>query len=152
MRSRYPSTSNFSASFGPGPLTPAIKALIIANVAAFLITLVAPAVTLRLGLRPADVFGALQLWQPLTYMFLHGNWLHLAGNNAYVTAVRAGGVVDTITPVESMAGQYGVAIVSDQDSVMINQSGIGRTAATIRLVKGSRADTIQISSYGRVLK
>jgi membrane associated rhomboid family serine protease len=80
MRSRYPATSNFSASFGPGPLTPAIKALIIANVAAFLVTLVAPAVTLRLGLRPADVFGALQLWQPLTYMFLHGGIFHILFN------------------------------------------------------------------------
>ena len=28
MRSRYPATSGFSYSFGPGPLTPAIKALI----------------------------------------------------------------------------------------------------------------------------
>ncbi len=79
-------------------------------------------------------------------------WLHLEENKAYVTAVLAGGVVDTITPVESLAGQYGVTVVSDRDSVMINQSGIGRTAATIRLLKGSRADTIQISSYGRVLK
>ena len=80
MRSRYPATSNFSSSFGPGPLTPAIKALIIANVAAFLITLVAPAITLRLGLRPADVLGQLQLWQPLTYMFLHGGIFHILFN------------------------------------------------------------------------
>ena len=79
-------------------------------------------------------------------------WLHLIGGNVYVTTVLAGGVVDTITPVESLAGQYGVVLVSNQDSVMVNQSGIGRTAATIRLLKGSRADTIQISSYGRVLK
>ena len=80
MRSRYPATSNFSASFGPGPLTPAIKALIIANVVAFLVTLVAPAVTLRLGVRPADVLGELRLWQPLTYMFLHSGIFHILFN------------------------------------------------------------------------
>ena len=79
-------------------------------------------------------------------------WLHLDGNNAYVTAVLAGGALDTITPIESMSGQYGVNVVTTQDSVMINQSGIGRTAATIRILKGIRADTIQISSYGRVMK
>ncbi|MBI2827861.1 MAG: rhomboid family intramembrane serine protease [Acidobacteria bacterium] len=80
MRSRYPASSIFASSFGPGPLTPAIKALIAANVAAFLVALVVPAITLRLGLRPADVVGRLQLWQPLTYMFLHGGIFHLLFN------------------------------------------------------------------------
>ena len=79
-------------------------------------------------------------------------WLHLTGNNAYVTAVLAGGALDTITPVQSMSGLYGVSVVSTEDSVMINQSGIGRTAAEIRILKGARVDTIQISSYGRVMK
>src|SRR5687767_3787001 len=80
MRSRYPSTSNFSYSFGPGPLTPAIKALVIANVAMFVISLIMPAITLILGLRPADVLGQLQLWQPVTYMFLHGGIFHILFN------------------------------------------------------------------------
>lgn len=80
MRSRLPSASNFSYSFGPGPITPAIKALIIANVAAFLVSLVVPAVTLTLGMRPADVIGRLQLWQPVTYMFLHGGIFHILFN------------------------------------------------------------------------
>ncbi len=81
MRSRYPSsTSTFASSFGPGPLTPAIKALIAANVAAFLIALVVPAITLRFGLRPADVVGSLQIWQPVTYMFLHGGIFHILFN------------------------------------------------------------------------
>jgi membrane associated rhomboid family serine protease len=61
-------------------LTPAIKALVIANVAAFLISLVAPAITLRLGLRPADVVGGLAFWQPVTYMFLHGGIFHILFN------------------------------------------------------------------------
>lgn len=77
---RAPATSTFAYSFGPGPLTPAIKALIAANVAAFLVALVAPAVTRLLGLRPADVVEQLYLWQPLTYMFLHGGIFHILFN------------------------------------------------------------------------
>jgi membrane associated rhomboid family serine protease len=80
MRSRYPSASNFAYSFGPGPLTPAIKALVIANVVMFVITLIVPAITLRLGMRPADLVGRLQLWQPFTYMFLHGGIFHILFN------------------------------------------------------------------------
>ena len=80
MRSRFPSSSSFAYSFGPGPLTPAIKALVIANVAAFLVSMVVPAVTLRLGLRPADVVGTLAIWQPVTYMFLHGGIFHILFN------------------------------------------------------------------------
>jgi membrane associated rhomboid family serine protease len=80
MRSRYPSTSTFAYSFGPGPLTPAIKALVAANVAAFLLAIAVPAVTLRLGLRPADVVGSLAVWQPVTYMFLHGGLFHILFN------------------------------------------------------------------------
>ena len=80
MPPRYPATSNFASSFGPGPLTPAIKALVVANVAAFLVSLVVPAVALQLGLRPADVVGSLHLWQLFTYMFLHGGIFHLLFN------------------------------------------------------------------------
>jgi membrane associated rhomboid family serine protease len=80
MRSRYPATSSFSYSFGPGPLTPAIKLLIVANVAAFLAGLIAPPILLVFGMRPADVLGGLRLWQPLTYMFLHGGIFHILFN------------------------------------------------------------------------
>jgi len=67
-------------SFGPGPLTPAIKILIGVNVAAFLATFFYAPITLYLGLRPADVFGELRIWQPLTYMFLHGGIFHILFN------------------------------------------------------------------------
>ena len=81
MRSRYSSSpSSFSYSFGPGPLTPAIKALVAANVALFLVKLMVPAIVLQLGLRPADVIGELRLWQPLTYMFLHDGIFHILFN------------------------------------------------------------------------
>ncbi len=80
MRSRYPSASNFAYSFGPGPLTPAIRALIAVNVGAFFLSALVPAVTRRLGLAPGDVFGGAALWQPVTYMFLHGGIFHILFN------------------------------------------------------------------------
>ena len=80
MRSRYPSASNFSYSFGPGPLTPAIKALIIANVAAFLVTSFAPELLLYFGLRPKDVIEQYTAWQLVTYMFLHSGIGHILFN------------------------------------------------------------------------
>src|SRR5678816_2573717 len=80
MRSRYPSSSSLAYSFGPGPLTPAIKAIVIANVIAFVVSLVFPAITLTFGLRPADIFTRLHVWQPVTYMFLHGGIFHILFN------------------------------------------------------------------------
>src|SRR5215510_6171687 len=80
MRSRYPSSSTLAYSFGPGPLTPAIKAIVIANVVAFVVSLVLPAITLTFGLRPADIVGRLHLWQPVTYMFLHSGIFHILFN------------------------------------------------------------------------
>jgi membrane associated rhomboid family serine protease len=80
MRSRYPATSTFSYSFGPGPLTPAVKALLLANVAIFLLTLIFPAIVLQFGLWPEAVFERFAVWQPFTYMFLHGGFGHILFN------------------------------------------------------------------------
>jgi membrane associated rhomboid family serine protease len=77
---RYPRYSTVTYSFGPGPWSPTVKMLIIANVAAFLLSAIVPAVVLRLGLVPAAVFGDLAVWQPVTYMFLHGGIGHLLVN------------------------------------------------------------------------
>lgn len=79
MRGRYP-TSSFSYSFGPGPLTPAIKALIIANVVAFVLAFYVQGLTRLFGLRPADVLESGRVWQPFTYMFLHGGLFHILFN------------------------------------------------------------------------
>lgn len=73
---RYPRSSDVSYSFGPGPPSPAVKALIIANVGIFLVLFFLPdgasqPLLLQFGLRPAAVLGQLQLWQVVTYMFLH---------------------------------------------------------------------------------
>jgi membrane associated rhomboid family serine protease len=77
---RYPRYSDVTYSFGPGPLSPAIKILIIVNVAAFLLSSIVREIIVRLGLRPADVFEGLAFWQPVTYMFLHGGVGHLLFN------------------------------------------------------------------------
>ncbi len=76
---RRVSPSNIAYSFGPGGLTPAVKALVIANVVAFLVQAVVPELTYRLSLQPAAVWGG-AVWQPLTYMFLHGGVSHILFN------------------------------------------------------------------------
>lgn len=77
---RYPARYPSTVSFGPGPLSQAIKALIIANVVVFLLQSMAPSVTFTLGLRPASVIGSLHVWQLATYMFLHAGLFHLLFN------------------------------------------------------------------------
>lgn len=74
-------TQTSSFQFGPGGVSPVVKTLLITNVVAWLVTLLVPAMTLRLGLSPRDVFGG-ALWQPVTYMFLHdtGGVSHLLFN------------------------------------------------------------------------
>ena len=81
MRSRYPA-GTFAYSFGPGPLTPAVKALLIANAIMFVASmeLFVPQLTVWLGLRPASVVGQLAIWQPVTYLFLHGSFFHILFN------------------------------------------------------------------------
>ena len=85
MRGRYPSPSTISYSFGPGGITPAVKALILANVALFVTGwFIERTAGIRLdsflGLRPVAVVEGFQLWQPVTYLFLHGGFLHIVFN------------------------------------------------------------------------
>jgi len=77
---RYPSTRSIGASFGPGPLTPAVKWLIIANVAMYIVTLVAPSLRVTLGLIPSAVIEHFRWWQLVTYMFLHADVFHILFN------------------------------------------------------------------------
>ena len=83
MRSRYPSSSTLAYSFGPGPWTPAIKAIIIANVAMFLITYIAPAVQVPLWLNPQSVVHG-QIWRLVSYMFLHDGVFHVLFNMLFL--------------------------------------------------------------------
>jgi len=78
MRPTYPGSVSYR--LGPGPLTPAVRALIILNVAGYLLPLVVPALSLWLGLVPALVVERWWIWQPVSYMFLHGGLFHLLFN------------------------------------------------------------------------
>jgi membrane associated rhomboid family serine protease len=76
---RRPPSRDLTYAFGPGPLSPAIKALVIVNVAMFVVSAFAPSITTALGLTPADVLHG-QIWQVVTYMFLHGTIGHILFN------------------------------------------------------------------------
>jgi membrane associated rhomboid family serine protease len=80
-RSSYGSSfSGSSFSFGPGPLSTALKALIGANVAMFFAQQLIPNLTAVLGLRPAFVVQNLWVWQLVTYTFMHGGLFHILFN------------------------------------------------------------------------
>ena len=69
-----------SFSFGPGPVSTALKALIGANVVMFVATLIAPSLVDAFGLTPLYVVRRLWVWQVATYMFLHAGIFHILFN------------------------------------------------------------------------
>jgi membrane associated rhomboid family serine protease len=69
-----------SFSFGPGPVSQALKALIGANVAMFVLTTFARSLLPILGLVPGFVIHKGWLWQLGTYMFLHAGPMHILFN------------------------------------------------------------------------
>ena len=83
MRRYSSSPYGSSFSFGPGPLSTTMKALIGANVALFVAKIVpifADYSTLYLSLRPALVVRYLWVWQLATYMFVHAGILRILFN------------------------------------------------------------------------
>ena len=78
---RAPRPYGVSYSFGPGPVTPAVKALLLANAAVFVLELFVREMVPLLGLTPSAVMHG-WLWQPVTYMFLHdpGGFGHILIN------------------------------------------------------------------------
>ena len=77
-RPSSPYASSFS--FGPGPVSTTLKALIAANVVMFLVTTFAQSVVAYLGLVPTLVLHQFWVWQVATYMFLHGGIFHIVFN------------------------------------------------------------------------
>ena len=77
---RYSRPHTLSYSFGPGPITPAVKWIIWANVAAFVVTVVYPHLLDVLAVVPSDVIERYRLWQPITYMFMHKGPTHILFN------------------------------------------------------------------------
>src|SRR5690606_16925865 len=76
---RYPS-SGVTYAIGPGGMSPAVKLLLIVNVAMFLATLVVPEIRQHLGLRPQAVVERGHIWQLVTYAFLHADVFHILFN------------------------------------------------------------------------
>jgi membrane associated rhomboid family serine protease len=67
-----PFPSSAGVSFGPGPMTPAVKLILILNVGMFLLTMAAPVtVIILLGLTPSAVIEQARVWQLVTYLFVH---------------------------------------------------------------------------------
>lgn len=68
--------------FGPNKMGDAVKQLLIANVIVFLLTQVTGMSVWAgwFGLNPHDVIFGMRVWQPFTYMFLHGGIWHIAMN------------------------------------------------------------------------
>lgn len=72
--------------FGPGYITPVVRNLIIANVAVFLVQSILSLTSFRGflelhgGMTPSLFIKGFHLWQPVTYMFLHGGVMHLIFN------------------------------------------------------------------------
>jgi membrane associated rhomboid family serine protease len=77
-RPSSPYASSFS--FGPGPVSTTLKALIAANVVMFLVTAFVRTVVPALGLVPELVLHKFWVWQLATYMFLHGGIFHIVFN------------------------------------------------------------------------
>jgi membrane associated rhomboid family serine protease len=70
-RSPRPRLSTLSYSFGPGPLTPAVRWLLYANGIAYVASLIYPRLIDWFGLSAENVLRDHWLWQLVTYMFLH---------------------------------------------------------------------------------
>jgi membrane associated rhomboid family serine protease len=127
------------AMFGPGPVTPAVKSLLIVNTAVFFLQLFLPTQFLILfGLVPALVWQDFYLWQLFTYQFLHGGLFHLLFNmlalwmfgcdlerrwgspfflKYYFVSVVGGGILNTlflpgqvVPSIGASAGIYGILL------------------------------------------
>jgi len=75
---------NVSMRFG-GPMTPGVKWLMIVNGVVFLIQQIAGLIVPNMmeavfGISQEGFLGSFMIWQPFTYMFLHGGWMHIFFN------------------------------------------------------------------------
>ena len=83
----YQQNNNFSRpgfKFGPGAISPFIKLMMIINLAVFILQqdFMIPSLTVWLGLTPSAFYREFPnlLYQPFTYMFLHGGVGHIFFN------------------------------------------------------------------------
>ena len=77
---RNPTLSTIAYSFGPGPITPAVRILLWANGITYVATLFYSKLVGWLGLMPKQVIEEHWFWQPVTYMFVHASPTHILFN------------------------------------------------------------------------
>jgi membrane associated rhomboid family serine protease len=133
--SRYARPTAMNYSFGPGPITPAVKVIIWANIAMFVVSQFLGWIVEYLGLSPQAVLERGFLWQLATYMFLHAGALHILFNMLgiwmfgvelerlwgtrffaryyAITGVGAGitAVVASLLPVDALQATYGAITI-----------------------------------------
>ena len=84
MRYQYTSSGFNNFSYNNYNFPPAVKFLLIINTIIYFITEISGVkyelFFINFGLVPAKVWSALMIWQPFTYLFLHGNFIHLIFN------------------------------------------------------------------------
>jgi len=73
-----------SYSFGPGPLTPAVKAIIYTNIAVYVLVLIMTRLVDWIGLIPELVLTRGYVWQVVTYQFVHAEVFHILFNMLWV--------------------------------------------------------------------
>lgn len=79
------SPSGISHAFGPGPITPAVRLIILINVGVWIVTLIFPQLLSILGLTPRAVVEQAYVWQFVTYLFLHApDIMHILFNMLFV--------------------------------------------------------------------
>jgi len=69
-----------SMRFGPPETPEIIKQLMIANLVVFIAQLIAPHLSDLGAVRPIAVWQEAYFWQPFTYMWLHGGFMHIGMN------------------------------------------------------------------------
>jgi len=77
---RYGPATTVNYSFGPGPVTPAVKAIILANIGFFVLSQLYEPSLKYLGVVPELVLTRGWLWQVATYMFMHAGVSHILFN------------------------------------------------------------------------
>ncbi|MFB0516410.1 MAG: rhomboid family intramembrane serine protease [Candidatus Neomarinimicrobiota bacterium] len=83
MRYRYTSPGSYDSFSWGRPRTTIIRALIIINLAIWVLLTLSESSRLifpYLGLVPKLVWSRLMVWQPITYMFIHAGFWHVALN------------------------------------------------------------------------
>lgn len=82
--------------------------------------------------------------------------VRMTGNTVYVTATPrlkpGAGTRDTVALPRNMSSIYGVTLSPSVDTILIDQTGIGRNGSDIILTKSTFKDTIEVNTYGRVQK